>query len=261
MTVQPKANEQGNTAKRCIAAEIRVMSALSPELLEVLQSISRTIAFETGETIVHEGEELRYIGAVTQGILRMQKTLPDGREHIVGLLVEGDMFGRVYDGPHHFSVEAATDTVICAFQRAPFEDLLDRWPELERMVMLNILNELDSAREWMLILANHRTTERLAGFLVVLCRRWSNVAKLNNTTGGRLELSIPVSRTDLAHFLGSRPESVSRAFHALADEGLINIKTPYEIEILDFETLIEMCGMEEFVDTAQFDPVRAARGS
>lgn len=259
MTALPKADRKDNKAKRCIAAEIRIMAELPVELLETLQSISRTIVFETGQTIVREGEELSYVGAVTEGILRMQKTLPDGREHIVGLIVEGDMFGRVYDGPHHFSIEAATQTSVCAFQKAPFEDLLDRWPELERMVMLNILNELDSAREWMLILANHRTSERLAGFLIVLCRRWANVAKLNNTSGGNLEVNIPVSRTDLAHFLGSRPESVSRAFHALADDGYIRIKTPYEIDILDLEGLIDMCGMEEFTDNETFHTLRAGR--
>ena len=71
--------------------------------------------------------------------------------------------------------------------------------------MLNILNELDAAREWMLILTNYRVTERLAGFLMLLCRRWGNVANLARIDDGRLSLTIPVSRTDLAHFLATRP--------------------------------------------------------
>ncbi|MCR9140106.1 MAG: Crp/Fnr family transcriptional regulator [Alphaproteobacteria bacterium] len=239
--------------KRCIAADLRVMSSLQPELLTALQSIARTLHFEAGQAVVHEGERPNYVGAVTEGILKMQKTFPDGREHIVGLLVEGDMFGRVHHGAHTFSMEAATNTTICAFPRTRFESLIDAWPELEQVVLLDILDELDRAREWMLVLANHRTTERLAGFLVVLCRRWANVAKLQNNDEQNPEIQIPLSRRDLAHFLGARPESISRAFHALADDLHIRIKTPYDIEILDLQELIGMCGLEDFAETAAFE--------
>lgn len=240
----------GDSLKRCIAADLRVMSSLHPELLAALQSILRTIHFEVGQAVVHGDEKPSYVGAVTDGILKMQKTLPDGREHIVGLLVEGDMFGRVHHGAHTFSIEATTNTTVCAFPRGPFENLVDTWPELEQVILLDILDELDRAREWMLVLANHRTMERLAGFLVVLCQRWANVAKLQNNAERNPEIRIPLNRRDLAHFLGARPESISRAFHALADDLHIRIKTPYEIEILDLEGIVELCGLDDFAEPA-----------
>lgn len=204
--------------------------------------------FAAGATVAHEQKKLDFIGCVNNGILRMRKSLPDGREHIVGLLVEGDMFGRVFDGPVHFAIEAATETEISIFPRKAFENLLTRAPDLERMVLLNIMNELDAAREWMLILSNQRTVERLAGFLLVLCRRLAKAAELTASKRGPVVVHVPVSRTDVAQFLGTRQESVSRAFHALSDEGLIHMNSPYDIEIRDLNALIDLSGMEELQD-------------
>ncbi|WP_161594595.1 Crp/Fnr family transcriptional regulator [Marimonas lutisalis] len=220
-----------------------------------LNGLCRRKVYEAGATVAYEQEKLKYIGCIGKGILRMRKSLPDGRDHIVGLLVRGDMFGRVFDGPVHFAIEVATDAEIYMFSRKGFEDLLTRSVELERMVLLNILSELDAAREWMLILANHRTTERLAGFLLVLCRRWTNIAGV--TASSPIRIKMPVSRKDMAQFLGTRPESISRAFHALNDDGIIKLNTPHDIEILDFDALIDLSGMEELHEDTAIDALRA----
>ena len=220
---------------------------LPETLLRDLGAICRRRTYSHDQMVGEAGEPLSFVGFVASGILRLQKLQPDGRLNVVGLLVENDMFGRLFNGPLHFSIAATGDTEICAFPREPFEKLANSWPELERLVMLNILNELDAAREWMLILTNYRVTERLAGFLLLLCRRWANVARLDQSGQEGIGLTIPVSRSDLANFLGTRPESLSRAFHALADDGLIRLRTPYEIDILDIAALIDLAGNEDLV--------------
>lgn len=227
--------------------------------MQALLKIGRARHFEAGQTLVDVGESPNFVGCVQRGFLRMQKTLHDGRQHIVGLLVEGDMFGRVFDGPMSFSIEAATDVDICAFQRKEFEALLLRTPELDRVVLLNILNELDRARDWMILLANPRVRARLAGFLLILCTRFAEVDHLVQAHARSLEVKIPISRADLAHLLGTRPESISRAFHALADSGSIAIKRPDLVEILDLDALTGETGEDEFASHASIKKLTRLR--
>ncbi len=234
----------------CDTASLQGFGDLPAETLAELEAICRTRSYAAGQTVVEAGEEAEFVGCVRTGILRMQKTLHDGRQHIVGLLVEADMFGRVFDGPLSVAIEAATDAEICMFQRAPFEALLLRSPELERLVLLSVLNELDRARDWMVILANPRVKGRLAGFLLILCTRFANVDHVLRPGNGRLEVKIPITRTDLAHLLGTRPESISRAFHALADDGSIVIRAPERIEILDVDALGTEAGDEDIMNFA-----------
>ncbi len=224
-----------------------LFAALPVEVLRELRRIGSRRSCSPGLLVVDAQEDTDFIGYVSRGILRMQKTMPDGRQHIVGLLMDNDLFGRVFDGRHRFAIEAAVQTDIRTFPRGAFEELLMRTPELERLVLLNCLDELDSAREWMLILANHRIAGRLAGFLLLLCRSSAKTARFLTVIGDRLEVQIPVSRTDLAHLLGTRPESLSRAVHALARDGIIEIVTPYRMAILDRQALVDLSGAEDIV--------------
>lgn len=248
-------SDKSNPGAACLR-RLSAFDTLSDPVVEALASICRQRVFEKDAVVARESERLEYVGFIASGILRMQKVQVSGRFNIVGLLVEGDMYGRVHNGPLHFDLEAAARTEVCTFPRDRFEALTDRSPDLERLVLLNILNELDAAREWMLILTNHRVTERLAGFLLMLCRRWSNVARLARVEDGRVMLNIPVSRSDLAHFLGTRQESVSRAFHALADQGLLRLESPSRIEILDLTGLIDLSGTEDLFVPGALDKLK-----
>lgn len=210
---------------------------LPADTLEALDEMCRHREYRAGQIVSDAGEDQNFIGVVRRGVLRMQKTLYDGRAHIVGLLVEGDMFGRVFDGPAQVAVEAATDAMICSFRRGPFQELLMRSPELDRALLLNMLSELDRARDWMVILANPTVRGRVAGFLLVLCTRFAEVDHLLQNGPDGLVVKIPISRVDLASLLGTRTESLSRAFHALADSGVIALRQPDLVEILDLNVL------------------------
>lgn len=240
---------------RRLLAHLPQFADVAGETLRELEAICRVRSYASGQVVAAPEEEAGFIGFVLEGILRMQKSLQDGRHHIVGLMVEGDMFGRVFDGPLTFGIEAATDAVVCAFQRKAFEALILRSPDLERVVLLNILNELDRARDWMIILANPRVKGRLAGFLLVLCTRFAGIDHLLQREGSSIEVKVPISRADLADLLGTRPESISRAFHALADAGCIGIIRPDLIEIRDIEALGAEAGEEDLVSQADLENI------
>lgn len=199
------------------------IAQLSPETQDALEAMCRLKSYRSNQIVIHAEEKADFIGFILSGILRMEKTLADGREQIVGLLVEGDLFGRVFDGTAEFSIEAATDMNICLFPRAKFEALLMQSPDLERAVLLTVANELDRAREWLIILSNQKIVGRVAGFLLLMCSRFHEIDHILQLSPGGVELKIPISRGDLAHLLGTRPESISRALHSLSDQGAIDI--------------------------------------
>lgn len=237
----------------CGLRELPAIRDLPDSIRMALQAICRRRSYEAGQTIVEVGSHPETIGIVRDGILRMQKSLPDGRQHVVGLLVAGDLFGRVFDGGMHFSVEAATDAEIVTFERAPFETILLRSPELDRLLLLSLMSELDRARDWMIILANPRIRSRLAGFLLLLCTRFQTVDHLITVNDHAIRIHIPLSRPDVAHLLGTRVESVSRAFHALADDGLLKILQPDLVEVGQIAALTAEAGEPDLGDPASLE--------
>ncbi|MGS4948253.1 Crp/Fnr family transcriptional regulator [Meridianimarinicoccus sp. RP-17] len=224
---------------------ISTLQGMLPETRDALNAMCRMRVFRMGQTVVQEGETPDFVGCVLSGLLRMQKTLADGRHHIVGLLVEGDIFGRVFGGATEFAIEVATDAEFCAFPRGEFEELLMRSPDLDRAVMLNTLNELDRARDWMIILSNQKITGRIAGFLLLMVTRFSTIDHIVKARDGGIEIRIPIGRQDLAHLLGTRPESISRALHALQDDSAIRIIEPNLIGVLDLSALAREAGEDE----------------
>ncbi len=230
---------------RLALAGQKVFSQIRPETRDALDAMCRVKSYRASQTVVHAQEKSDFICCVLSGILRIQKTLVDGREHIVGLLVEGDVFGRVFDGAAEFSIEAATDAEICAFPRAQFEALLTQSPDLERAVLLNITNELDRAREWLIIVSNQKIVGRIAGFLLLMCSRFHNIDHILQPRPEGIEVNIPISRADLAHLLGTRPESISRSLHSLSDQGVIDILEPNRILIRDTKALALAADVDE----------------
>ena len=235
----------GTNTRVCVFSAIADLAELPQDLREELNKICQLRSVEKGQIIAHPGEVSDLVGFVSDGILRMQKTLPDGRQHVVGLLVPGDVFGRVFDGAMQFSIEAATDAKIFLFPRPAFEALLSASPELDRLMLLHFLNEIDRTRDWMVILSNPKVRGRLAGFLLMLCTRFRNIDGMLGSMNGMLTINIPISRADLAHLLGARAESISRAFHALADDGIIDIIRPDLIVLRNIEDLADEAGEPE----------------
>jgi CRP/FNR family transcriptional regulator len=219
-----------------------------PELREELRRVSRLRHFRKGETVLPDGEPPRMVGNVVSGVLRMQKTLPDGRQHIVGLLVPTDMFGRVFSGPSRFAIEAATDVTLCCFERRELEDMLRRHPVLEHGLMISVLDELDAAREWILLLGGHTVRERVATFLLIFARRWPNLGCGQQPVAEPRRVQIPISRRDMAQYLGARVETLSRAIHSLGADGLIEAEDSAHFRILDLPGLVAASGNTEFLD-------------
>lgn len=219
-----------------------LFDALPDAAREEIGQIARYRTLSRGEVLVSDGDILQDVGYVLSGTLGMTKTLPDGRTHIVGLLVPTDMYGHLFNGPISFRIEALTETKLFCFDRERFEDILRRHPDVERLFLIEILDELDAAREWIILMGARKAIERVASFLLILCHRKLRHRNGRHSPGHTIPINLLIRRSDLAHYLGTRPETLSRALHQLADLGVVRLLDPYRLEVLDLSGLSALSG-------------------
>ena len=228
----------------CLA---KLLAGLSPDGRLRFDGMTRVRVVTPKTVLVTEGEDTDEIGFVLDGTLATCKYLPDGRMHIVGLLAPTDIYGRVHEGPPMHRVEALSDARLLTIRRAALEDLLTREPDAARVLLVHALEELDTAREWAVLRSGAKVVNRVASFLVV------SAGRSRKPPRGPLQITLHLSRADLASYLGTRPETLSRAFHELADRRLIRILDPYRFQIDDLSALLEMSG-QHLVESGRSGP-------
>ncbi|MHB1110457.1 MAG: helix-turn-helix domain-containing protein, partial [Devosia sp.] len=200
---------------------------------------------DAGETILAEHGEASVVGNVIAGVMRMTKTLPDGRQQIVGLVYPGEFFGRPYSETTEFAHEAATDIEICVIDRHAFESVLARHPELEHALLLTTLSELAFARERLLLLGCQNTLERVASYLLVMLERRRQLLSGAALESHKLVAVSAISRRDLAGYLGTTIETISRHVHYLSRRGVIRIINASHFEVLDRDELLALSGLAQ----------------
>lgn len=226
------------TAKACAACEARPFSICAPlsghELVE-LDRLSTTLHLKPGATFIHEGDPTEHCFNITQGSAKIYKLLPDGRRQIIGFLFTGDFLGTTATGPYSVSAEAMTPLTLCRFERRAFKEALVRLPNLERALLDRTADELEAAREQMLLLGRKAARERVASFLLGLSRR---AARLGRSAD---PVHLPMGRSDIADYLGLTTETVSRVFTQLRTEGLIRLNGTSEVHLLRRTALESLC--------------------
>lgn len=230
--------------QKCLVHNRSVCRSADPVSLMELNRISRVRPCRAGEIIVAQGESPEIVGNVVEGVLKITKTLPDGREHIVGLLFPSDFFGRAFALDIDFSVEAATDATICTMDQHAFEKVLEVNRNMERDLLISTFDELDASREWMVLLGCQNTLERVASFFMLLLKRSDKQCLASAPYTKQNVLRFPINRQDIAAYLGTTVETLSRQIHHLSRKKIIRILDSKHFEVLDPDRLSLCAGQE-----------------
>jgi CRP/FNR family transcriptional regulator len=248
MAILPSAQRRPDTppdmAAHCAACAIRelsVCSVLSENELIRLCTIISTVNFDTGRTVIAEGEPASDLFNVVRGSVKLYKLLADGRRQVTGFLFPGDFLGIALNDTYAYSAEAIEPLQLCRFPRKKLETLLVQLPRLERKLLGTTAHELAAAQDQMMLLGRKTASERVASFLVQLSER---AVKRRRPAS---PLDVPMSRTDIADFLGLTTETVSRTLTKLRRGKLIAAGQRNRVDILDLE------GLKELVDGATDD--------
>jgi CRP/FNR family transcriptional regulator len=129
---------------------------------------------------------------------------------------------------------------MCCFRRKPFEDLMSRTPHIAHRLLEMTLDELDAAREWMLVLGRKTAREKIASLLSILARRDASLRPEKDSN--RRVFDLPLTREAMADYLGLTLETVSRQVSALRKDGVIELEGKRHVTVPDMGRLMEEAG-------------------
>ena len=200
------------------------------DALVAFEQIGTRRSYARNDEIFAEGDRADCWFKVVSGAVRVCKLLPDGRRHIAEFHFAGDCFGFDSLPERLFSAEAVGDAVIMRFPRRATERLIDESPKLARYLREMTLRDLANAQMHMMMLGRMSAPERVATFLLDLAdRRDASCA-----------LDLPMSRTDIADYLGLTIETVCRVLSSFKRDGIIDIPNAHCIELRNRAALAEI---------------------
>lgn len=212
----------GTLNSRCAVCDVRDMGlcgAADIDDLSALSAIGRRRALAAGHVLTWAGDDNVLCANVVSGILKVTASTANGREQIVGLVFAGDFVGQLFEETSSLTVTALVDSELCVYPRERFERVMTEVSAIERTLLRRTLASLNDARERMLTLGKRGAQERVAGFLLDLVDRTAVP-----TADGAIRIDVPVSRGDMADFLGLTIETVSRQLTRLKGIGAITLE-------------------------------------
>lgn len=227
----------------CEDCDIRhraVCATCNADELRQLEDIKYYRTFEAGQTIMFEGDEMHFVASVVKGAARLSRTLPDGRLQMLGLLLPSDFIGRPGRDTVAYDVEAIQTVTLCCFRRKPFEAMVENTPHIGQRLLTMSLDELDVAREWMMLLGRKTAREKISCLLSLVGRRTATL-HLRPVADG-LSFEMPITREAMGEYLGLTIETVSRQMTALRKDGVIEITGSRTITVPDLDRLMSETG-------------------
>lgn len=229
--------------EKCSDCPIRyraVCSKCDAGEFEQLERMKFYRSFDAGTSIMFEGDPMRFVASVVVGAATLSQTMPDGRVQMVGLMLPSDFIGRPGRDRVAFEVTAIQPVTLCCFRRKPFEDLIGKMPHLGQRLLEMMLDELDVAREWMLLLGRKTAREKITSLVALVGRRTAALQLRAAPVGLRFEM--PMSREAMANYLGLTIETVSRQMTALRQDGIISLDGSRNIIVPSLARLLAETG-------------------
>ncbi len=173
---------------------------------------------------------------ITEGVIRLYRIIGEGRRVITAFLFPGDIVGASLQDRYLYTAEAVTDCRIRRIGRKTFHDEVSRSPCLRPDLIALLCRETAAAHDQMVLLSKKNAEERLCSFLHDLLRRGPAGAEEIGA------VSLPMSRLDIADYLGLTIETVSRTITKLANRGVLTPVGRHEIRILQPRRLAHLSG-------------------
>lgn len=229
----------------CSSCPIRntaVCSKCAPDELDELNQIKYYQSFEPGQQILWAGDPMEFVASVVSGVAKLSQTMEDGRTQMVGLLLPADFVGRPGRDHSPFDVTAVSSVTICCFRKGPFEKLLNETPHISQRLLEMSLDELDAAREWMLLLGRKTAREKIASLLAIIARRSAATRGPVPHRDKDLVIELPLTREAMADYLGLTIETVSRQISALKRDEVIRLDGKRKVIVPDLPRLMHQTG-------------------
>lgn len=178
-------------------------------------------SYRAEEEIYGEDEPAEFIYKVVSGAVRSYKLLADGRRQIGAFHLPGDLFGLEASGCHQLTAEAVVETKVVLLKRRVLEGLAAQNVQIAYKLWTAAAENLRSAETRMLLLGRKTAQERVASFLV----------EMDDRCGGKGMIDLPMSRRDVADYLGLTLETVSRAISQMRASGMLSLANARHLKL------------------------------
>jgi CRP/FNR family transcriptional regulator, nitrogen fixation regulation protein len=175
--------------------------------------------FARNAEVYGEGEPAEYLYQVVSGAVRTYRMLDDGRRQVIAFYLPGDMFGVEGGEVHLASAEAIGEAQVLVVRRSSVFARAEREKDFARQLWTLMTRELERVQQHSLVLIKN-AEERVAGFLLEMAGRHT----------ATMAIELPMSRQDIADYLGLTIETVSRTFTQFVQSGIIALETSRRIQ-------------------------------
>lgn len=197
-------------------------------------AIGTVLQLGAKQTLFWEGDEADDVYQVVRGVACLYKLLPDGRRQVARFCHAGDLIGLTADSYYPYTADALTGLALVRIRRADLDKRIETDCALRKSVLHAIGQELSMAQNQLLLLGRKSASERVATFLQAM------VEQAMRDGGDGASVVLPMTRVDIADFLGLTHETVCRTFSQFKNQGIIAIPDPHVVEILLPDTLEEI---------------------
>ena len=207
----------------CPALDNGLCQALHDDELSRLGGVTWQRKFPAGHVIHAEGEIPSSFCAVLSGVVKLTKSLPNGNQQIVGLVRNGDFLGRPFGGEARASAVAASEVKLCLFPRASIEALAVQSSAVKDWLFEHVADELEKAQEWIMLLGRMTAEQKIAVFLLTVIRDQRTQEPDAKCPPAHIRVELPLSRTEIADYLGLTIETVSRQITRLRERKVVTV--------------------------------------
>lgn len=214
----------------CVAL-VPIFNHLEKRQMDEIMSVTNSLSYKKGEVIYSPGDKSNALYIINTGRVRIYRLSEAGKEQLLRILNPGDFTGELAlfnETIHEAYASAMIDTSICKVNRSDLQDLLMKYPTISLKIMSEFSNRLEKAEKQTTRLATEKVDTRLALFLI----------ECTDSQSKNDEIILPMSKKDLASFLGTTPETISRKLYEFEELGYIKQISNKKIKILDINSLL-----------------------
>jgi len=221
----------GETCHHCGSRVAGLCQPLDAAALDEISTEAHQMTLPAHAAVFREGDPAGRVFTLIDGFAKLSRLLPDGKQQVVGFRFAGDVIGYTTLKNYPFDAELLTDARLCRLDRAQLDGMLRRYPKLERRMLDLCVQELTNTQEQLVTVGRRSAEARVAAFLISL------VAAATRRGASRPVLEMPMTRADIADFLGLTLETVSRSLTAFRKRGWIREPVHHRVEMLNVPAL------------------------
>lgn len=220
------------SSKQLCVSKVPFFNHLDMEEMLKIVKMSRSLNFDKGEIIYHDGDPLEYLYIVHKGRVKIYQLFESGKEHLLRILDQGEFMGELAlfsEKTLDNYAEALLKTEICAIHRDDMQELMKTHPTIAIKILEQFSDRLEKTEKLVGQLSAKDVEARTASYLVELAEEKNAI-----------EVILPMSKKDLASYLGTTQETISRRLSNFQTKGWIEQTGHRNIKIVDLNALTDL---------------------